>query len=250
MTAYVGIVRLGIVRWAVAGGGAVAITIAGCGGGGDSQQTSSAAPAAHASTASPSYQAGPAPAPAGGAFSGFSGGGGGGGGRVVHGQGPSGGIAGALYERTVRQRELTERQHRGPERLDGTDPAARRAADWASATGSAHGVTSPGDDDCDRLWSQHVATTEAYHATRRDGLHSATSAARERAFLEQCRATPEDARQCLDRTYLIAHRDECDEVMHDEGAAAHSKLQSAARETPIPGHRTPPAAQIPDPPPT
>lgn len=227
-----------VTRWVVAGGGAIAIALAGCGGGGEPEHVSASGTRAHASTASTSYQPGPPAAAPGGAFSGFSGGGGGGGSRHGGG-GPSGGIAGALYDRTVRQRALTERSHMGPERLDGTDPEQRRTEDWSAATSSAHPVTSPTDDDCDRLWAQHVATTEAYHARRHDGLHSAISPARERAFLTSCRAQPLAARQCMDRDYLVAHADEC-QAMRETGAGAqaHRQLQRAARETPIPGHGT------------
>lgn len=176
----------------------------------------------------------PGPPSGGGGGGGFSAGpsfGGGGGGGGGHGR--LGGIGGVLHDREARRRAAIERAHRppGPVRLGSLDDTAQRTADWASASASAHPVTSVDDDQCERLWAQHVATTEAYHTTRHDGLHSAISDSEQRRFLRNCRAQSPAMQQCLDRAYLEAHQDECTEARaQDPSRRAAHRAAEASRE--------------------
>lgn len=208
---------------------------AGCGGG-DEEASSSASAGSHSSSSSSSaststgFTAGPAPVTYGGGsdFQGSSGVGGGGGGAPR-----LGGVGGYLHDQEARRRAAIERAHRppGPVRLTGLDEQQQRAADWGAATTSAHPVTSPDDDQCERLWAQHVATTEAYHAARHDGLHSAISASDERHFLRTCRAESPAQRQCLDRAYMQEHQDECQTAQRsDPQRQAAQRAAHAARE--------------------
>lgn len=210
---------------------ATLLAVAGCGGGGDDEAASahpstsgSSRPTAAASTGFTAGGGG------GGSFGGdgFSGGGGGGGGGGGHGR--LGGVGGILHEREVRRRAAIERAHRppGPVRLtgDGLDEDAQRARDWATASASAHPVTSVDDDQCERLWAQHVASSEAYHSTRHDGLHSAISASDERHFLASCRAQSPAMQQCMDRAYYEAHQDECQHAREQD--PTHQRADRAA----------------------
>jgi len=189
----------------------------GCGGDGDTRVTGAAAPGTRGGPPPPvsGFQpssSGGSGSFAGGGGGGFSGGvsgggfsGGGGGGGHAH----LGGAAGILVRREQRRREAIERAHRGPVRLTGLDEDQQRTADWGAATTSAHPVTGVDDDQCERIWAQHVATTEAYHSRRQDGLHSSISSTDERNFLRTCRTQSPQMQQCLDRAYLQEHEDEC-----------------------------------------
>lgn len=214
-------------RWVLAGAVGLALAAAGCGGGDEEQHASSGA--AHG-PAAPSTQFRPPPP---------GGGGGGGGGDfsgaystgALGGRPHLGGVGGALHDRTVRRREAIERAHRppGPERLDGQTEQQRLVSDWQTASSSAHPITGPTDDLCQRMWAQHVATTESFHSARHDGLHSAVTASDQASFLAQCRAQPQQAQQCMDREYLAAHQDECERMRDTEGARIHRQIQSARR---------------------
>jgi hypothetical protein len=214
-------------RWVTAGAFGLALVAAGCGGGDEEQH---AAPSsAHAATPqSTAFRpAAPGTTSSGdmGSASGFVVGGAGGGRPHL------GGVGGALHDRLVRRRDAIERAHRppGPERLDGQSEQERLVSDWRTATTSAHPITGPTDDLCERMWAQHVATTESFHATRHDGLHSAVAASDRASFLEQCRAQPPQAQQCMDREYLAAHQDECQHMRDTEGARIHRQIQAARR---------------------
>ncbi len=219
--------------------------VSGCGGGDEAQGPHSATggsaprPAVAGST---SFQPGP-PAGSGG----FGGGGGGGfgggslggsggfsGGGSSHSAHPRlGGIAGVLHDREARRRAAIERAHRppGPVRLGSLDEQAQRGADWGASSAAAHPITSTDDDQCERLWAQHVASSEAYHATRHDGLHSATSARDQRHFLATCRAQPPAMQQCMDRAYLEQHQDECTQARaQDPTRREAARVRAAARE--------------------
>ncbi|MFO0682053.1 MAG: hypothetical protein U0234_08380 [Sandaracinus sp.] len=233
---------MGISSYARAGratGFAVALVLgltgaAGCGGGDEEASSSASAHSSSSSSSSAStsssFTPGPAPATYGGGDSFVGGGGGGGGGG---GAPHLGGVGGYLHDQEARRRAAIERAHRppGPVRLTGLDEQQQRAADWAAATTSAHPVTSPDDDQCERMWAEHVATTEAYHAARHDGLHSAISASDERHFLRTCRSESPAQRQCLDRAYVQEHQDECEAAQRsDPQRQAAERAAHAARE--------------------
>jgi hypothetical protein len=153
-----------------------------------------------------------------------------------------------LHDREVRRRAAIERAHRppGPVRLtgDGTmSEDAQRGADWGAASASSHPVTSVDDDQCERLWAQHVASSEAYHASRHDGLHSAISAADERHFLESCRDESPAVQQCMDRAYLEQHQTECEQAREaDPRRREAARLRAALHEPAHPGAPAHPAA--------
>lgn len=211
----------------------------GCGGDSapDSQHPSASGHAATPSGTSTAFSPGPPAAGGGGGGfggggGGFSGGGGGGGGG---GHPRLGGIAGVLHDREARRRAAIERAHRppGPVRLGSLDEEAQRGADWGAATTSAHPITSVDDDQCERLWAQHVATTEAYHTSRHDGLHSVTGDRDRRRFLSSCRQQTPALQQCMDHAYFQAHQDECQHAREDDPRRRQAHRAATASREPV-----------------
>lgn len=199
---------------------AIAVAIAGCGGGEGETHASAGGGGGHAArpTAPPSTAYQPSSSGSGGGVSeGFG---------SVHSSHPRlGGTAGAMRAEEMRRIAAIERAHRppGPERLTGVDEADQRTADFMEAART-RAISSTDADACERAWDQHVATTEAFHARRHDGLHDPISASDRTSYLATCRQQSAEMQQCGDPAYMTEHMDECEDVRERETRVAQRRL--------------------------